>query len=185
MTIEGGALSRAKSCCGHAFGEHVWHYDRRIEGSDRAGASFCNTCGVFCGEKASTMVTRGAAFGSPWGMLGQFVKLSKDGARKPEPKRAAFAGLIDDLERASADRYSERALARSVQPSQPPGLVAGGAFDRMIDDLRREPARAASAPRTPAGPEPDPSEVVLMFEEDEQGRMQPCGTTSPRRRSRG
>ena len=81
--------------------------------------------------------------------------------RKSEATRAAFAGL---------DRRPR--AAERCQPVRGPATRAskGGAFDRMIADLNREPARAASGSRT-AGPEPDPSELLLMFEEDEHRRL--------------
>lgn len=142
---------------------HVWHYDHRIEGSDEVGASYCNKCRVFCAAKATATATRGAMTGSPWGMIGQFVKQTKGDAQKAEPKRSAFAGLIDDLERANGNRSrSEQPVTRATE----------GAFDRVIGELQRESARMPSAPTKPAGREPDPSEVVMMFEEDERGNLQ-------------
>jgi len=163
LTVSEGALSRARSCCGHASGAHVVRFTDPARG---AGLSrYCNTCRTICADSAT--VTRGAGVGSPWGILESFVKQTKPVAGTPgqhvpsgqdaEPRRTAsrrspFDELIADLQRGPTETPAPRTGRR-------------GAFDELAEGLRRDGARMAS------GSEPPASEFVVILQEDERGQL--------------
>lgn len=179
-----GPLSQRSACCGHSSDSHVW---RGATANRSPTTLYCNTCRAVGANRSAAGETRGMmpggpSFGSPRGALSSMVKISPRGYElsgedaTPEQlaakKRAPFADVIADLERGPA--ASRRSTARSAPRA--------GAFDRLIDDLRREgaptPTRCTRSSSTE--PAPDPSELVVMFEEDERGNARVVRHHAPR-----
>jgi len=160
LTVSEGALSRARSCCGHASGAHVWRYDDPTKGG---GASYCNTCHVVCGKKASATrspfadviddlragpVTRARGAVSPSGPS-EFAKLTDELARASEDlgrARTAPTASVPEGDYLTMLEDDGRGRIRSVRVKiDPPS-----ALERLADELN---AAARPAPTVKTGAE--------------------------------
>ncbi len=159
-----GPLSRLRTCCGHTSGSHVWRY---ADTNKSPTSLYCNTCREVCEGKPSGE-TRGSMLGatssgSPWGILGSFVKpagTGRNGDAAPAKAKKGRAGALDEII-ADLERDGSGSRSRSAPV---------GVFDRLVGDLERDRSRLAAG--VPAGFTrsqscgEDPSEFVTVFEED-------------------